>query len=227
VSPPTRRPLLSAAINPADADFIAQMGGNRSAALRRVVAAGVSALKGETLAPEALQELRELTERMEATLRKTPTGCWFAASPAAMPEPDALEPWDCVVMPHGLLVVAPSGALSIDTAESRLVLQGAGHGPITFEVEPRDLIHLASHFTAAILEQCEHPCRCELPLGMALVRDQNDLIRLEIATGHAISLPLTLALAVGAELTSLAVRAVDVTCQRREALEQALQEVGQ
>jgi hypothetical protein len=54
-------------------------------------------------------------------------------------------------------VAAPVNTLScrrlqlstIDTAESRLVLQGAGHGPITFEVEPRDLIHLASHFTAA------------------------------------------------------------------------------
>jgi hypothetical protein len=203
------------------------MGGNRSAALRRVVAAGVATLKGATLPPEALQELRELTERMEATLRKTPTGCWFAASPAAMPEPDALEPWDCVAMPHGLLIVAPQQALTVDMAEHRLVLQGPGHGPITFEVEPRDLIHLASHFVAAILEQCEHPCRCELPLGLTLVRDQNDLIRLEIATGHSISLPLTLALAVGAELTSLAVRAVDLTCARREALEQALQEVGQ
>lgn len=80
-------------------------------------------------------------------------------------------------------VAAPVNTLScrrlqlsmIDTAESRLVLQGAGHGPITFEVEHRDLIHLASHFTAAILEQCEHPCRCELPL----VRDQNDLISLQ------------------------------------------------
>jgi len=53
------------------------------------------------------------------------------------------------------------------------------------------------------------------------------LIRLELPTGHSIAVPLTLALAVGAELTSLAVRSVDATCQRREALEQALQEVGQ
>jgi len=218
---------MSAAIDASDADFIAQMGGNRSAALRRVVAAGVSTLKGETLAPEALQELRQLTERLEAITGKTPTGCWFAASPAAMPCPDALEAWDAVVMPHGLLVVAPSGALSIDTAESRLVLQGAGHGPVEMEVEPRDLLYLASHFTAAILEQANEPGRCELPMGLAMVRDQNDLIRLELPTGHSIAVPLTLALAVGAELTSLAVRSVDATCQRREALEQALQEVGQ
>jgi hypothetical protein len=227
MSPPTRKRLVTASLEPEDVAYLESLPGTLSQNIRQAVSHGCAGLRGESLAPEHLAELRQICERMEATLRKTPTGCWYAASPAAMPEPDALEPWDCVTMPHGLLVVAPSGALSIDTAESRLVLQGAGHGPVEMVVEPRDLLHLASHYTAAILEQCEQPGRCELPMGLALVRDQNDLIRLELPTGHSIALPLTLALAVGAELSSLAVRAVDVTCARREQLEAALAEVGQ
>jgi hypothetical protein len=129
-------------------------------------------------------------------------------------------------MPHGLLVVAPQEALTIDMVEHRITLQGAGHGPITIDCEPRDLLQIASHFLGAVLEQAEVAGPCELPLGLVLQRGADDLIYLSVE-GLPIALPLTLALAVGAELTSLAVRAVDLTCSRREQLEAALAEVGQ
>lgn len=225
MSPPTRRPLLSAAIDPEDADFIEAMGGNRSAAIRRVVAAGVSTLKGETLAPEALAELREITARLESTLRRTATGCWYAATPEAMPAPDTLEAWDAVVMPHGLLVVAPQQAFTIDMVEGVLSLQGAGHGPISIDCDPRELLQLSCHFMGAIVEQAEVAGPCHLPMGVVLQRGTDDLIHLMVE-GATIALPLDLALAVAAELQSLAVRSVDQTCQRREALEQALQGVA-
>jgi hypothetical protein len=82
------------------------MGGNRIAALRRVVAAGVSTLKGETIAPEAMQELRELTVRMEAITRRTPITNLFVTNPEAM-DLAGMAPYVILGSISSLLVTAP------------------------------------------------------------------------------------------------------------------------
>jgi hypothetical protein len=226
MSPPGPCQLVSFAVRPDDLSFVATLPGTRSANLREVVSVGVQTMKGQPLAPQAVADLRRIVDRLEALTARTPTGAWWAPTPEAMPSPDLLEPFDLVVMPVGLLLVAPNAALSFDMQEATCTLQGANHGALTIGCEPRDLIHLAAQFLPAVLQQAHEPTACELPLGMVLQHGSDDVIRLTLE-GLPITLPLDLALAMAAELSSLAARSVSATMQRRVALEQALQEVGQ
>jgi hypothetical protein len=219
MSPPTRKRLVTASLEPEDVAYLESLPGTLSHNIRQAVSHGCAGLRGEILAPEHLAELRQICERMEATTRRTTTGNLF------IPNPDALDlagmaAYDIAVSSCGLLATAPEQALIVSTAEHEIALQGSTHPPVVVECDARDLLAIASNLFSAILRQAEKPERVEIGLGLAVQR-VGHLIHLEVE-GVPFPMPSAMALSLASELVTTAVRGYDASWQRREALEQAL-----
>jgi hypothetical protein len=220
MSPPTRKRLVTASLEPEDVAYLESLPGTLSQNIRQAVSHGCAGLRGESLAPEHLAELRQICERMEATTRRTTTGNLFVSNPDAL-DLAGMAPFDIAVSSCGLLATAPEQALIVSTAEHEIALQGSTHPPVIVECDAPDLLAIASNFLAATLRQAEQPERVEIGLGLAVQRVGHHMIHLEVE-GVPFPMPAAMALSLASELVALAVRGYDQSWQRREALEQAL-----
>lgn len=159
--------------------------------------------------------------------RSNATGCWFAATPEAIPDPALLDACDLVALPAGLMLFGGPASLAVDMAEGRISAVDLASGEVHAAIDSAQLLNSAAMALPSLLQlaHLDGPGARDLGNGLRLERLPNLALRVTLGGVGPIVSP-----AIGwqwaAELSALAVRAMGRSVAQRLDLERALQEVA-
>ena len=177
---------------------------------------------------DELQQLRRTTATLGRLggVMSTATGCWWAESIEAMPRPELLDPCDLIALPSGLLLIGGDASLAVDLEAERILAIDPAAGEVSAAIEVPALLGAAANALPAMVRLAHNdgPGLMELGIGLAVERLPNDRLRVTLnGVGPVVEASLGWKWAV--EIGALACRGVNLSVNRRLALEQQLQGV--
>ena len=175
---------------------------------------------------EALEATCEQLGRISGR-RTTATGCWWAATPAALPPADLLGDADLVALPDGLLLIGGPSTLSIDLGQGQIAAVDGSAGEVSAAIELQQLLPAAALVAPALLGLgAAGPGRRELGCGLTLERLASGAVRIALG-GIGPTVPAGVAWQWCAELSGLCARSLNTAVELRQTLDRQLLEVTQ
>lgn len=234
MSDPPLQPI-SGLIEPEHLELCRSLGGgNCSAGLRLLVAAGAAATRSPSLPVlQELDALRGLADRLAGILgRQTPSGAWWCPGDDCWPAPELLaDTGDVLASPERIVLAgAPTagvvGAMALDLESWRLECQ-EGERVASVAMELGEFAPLAGLFGPALVQlAASGPSVVDLTLGVSVRRQASGMVRFEL-NGVGCVVSATAALSFASEALSLLARHVEASANARAALEASLAATGE
>jgi hypothetical protein len=201
-----------------------------SATVAELLALGMDALQRPEI--QLVDEVRRL-EQTAARIgqvtgfRSNATGCWFAPTPAAIPDPALLDASDLVALPAGLLLFGGPSSLCLDMDEQRISAFDLSAGEVHSSVDSAQLLNSAALALPALLQlaHLDGPGVRDLGNGLMLQRLPSLALRVSL-NGIGPTVTPAIGWQWAAELAALSVRAMGKSVAQRIDLERALQGVS-